>query len=79
MISVVALQQYEAIRLPATAKIVLQNRQMGPEQVMQIVEERAPNGFENLYDVISQEELESIASRYKQIAGFDKDALNKKQ
>ena len=46
---------------------------------MQIVEERAPNGFENLYDVISPEELESIASRYKQIAGFDKDALNKKQ
>jgi 2-polyprenyl-6-methoxyphenol hydroxylase-like FAD-dependent oxidoreductase len=75
----VALQQYEAIRLPATAKIVLQNRQMGPEQVMQIVEERAPNGFENLDDVISQEELESIAARYKQIAGFDKEALNKKQ
>jgi len=74
-----ALQQYEAIRLPATAKIVLQNRQMGPEQVMQIVEERAPNGFENLYDVISPEELESIAARYKQIAGFDKEALNKKQ
>jgi 2-polyprenyl-6-methoxyphenol hydroxylase-like FAD-dependent oxidoreductase len=74
-----ALRQYEAIRLPATAKIVLQNRQMGPEQVMQIVEERAPNGFENLYDVISQEELESIAARYKQIAGFDKEALNKKQ
>ena len=49
----VAMKEYEAIRLPATAKIVLQNRQMGPEQVMQIVEERAPNGFENLYDVIS--------------------------
>lgn len=74
-----ALQQYESVRLPATARIVLQNRQMGPEQVMQIVEERAPNGFENLYDVISPEELESIAARYKQIAGFDKEVLNKKQ
>jgi len=74
-----ALKQYEFIRLPATAKIVLQNRQMGPEQVMQIVEERAPDGFENLYDVISKEELESIASRYKQIAGFDKEMLNQKQ
>jgi 2-polyprenyl-6-methoxyphenol hydroxylase-like FAD-dependent oxidoreductase len=74
-----ALQQYESIRLPATAKIVLQNRQMGPEQVMQIVEERAPNGFENLDDVISQEELEAIAARYKKIAGFDKEGLNKKQ
>ena len=74
----VALREYESIRLPATAKIVLQNRQMGPEQVMQIVEERAPDGFENLDDVISREELESIAARYKQIAGFDKEALNKK-
>src|SRR4030095_10737133 len=35
-----AFKNYEAIRLPATAKIVLQNRQMGPEQVMQIVEDR---------------------------------------
>ena len=75
----VALHQYEAIRLPATARIVLQNRQMGPEQVMQIVEERAPDGFDNLDDVISKEELESIAARYKQIAGFDKEALNKIQ
>ena len=74
-----AFKNYEAIRLPATAKIVLQNRQMGPEQVMQIVEDRAPNGFENLYDVISEQELETIAARYKQIAGFDKDLLNQKQ
>jgi len=74
-----ALKQYEAIRLPATAKIVLQNRQMGPEQVMQIVEDRAPNGFDNLSDIISNQELESIAARYKQIAGFDKELLNQKQ
>jgi 2-polyprenyl-6-methoxyphenol hydroxylase-like FAD-dependent oxidoreductase len=73
-----ALKQYEAIRLPVTANIVLQNRQMGPEQVMQIVEDRAPDGFEKLSDVISEEELEDIAARYKKIAGFDKDALNQK-
>ena len=75
----IALQQYEMQRLPATAKIVLQNRQMGPEQVMQIVAERAPDGFKNLYDVITKEELEAIAARYKQIAGFDKELLNQKQ
>lgn len=68
-----ALRQYESERLPATTNIVLQNRQMGPEQVMQIAEERAPNGFENIHDVISQEELESIAARYKKLAGFDKE------
>jgi 2-polyprenyl-6-methoxyphenol hydroxylase-like FAD-dependent oxidoreductase len=74
-----ALKEYEAIRLPATANIVLQNRKMGPEEVMQIVEERAPNGFDHLHDVISQEELEAIAAQYKKIAGFEKEILNQKQ
>ncbi len=74
-----ALKAYEDIRLPATANIVLQNRKMGPEEVMQIVEERAPNGFENLHDVISPEELDEVSSRYKKIAGFEIEALNQKQ
>jgi 5-methylphenazine-1-carboxylate 1-monooxygenase len=74
-----ALRQYESERLPATTNIVLQNRQMGPEQVMQIAEERAPDGFKNIHDVISQKELEMIAARYKKLAGFDKEILNQKQ
>ena len=74
-----ALQRYEQERLQPTARIVLTNRHQGPEQCMQIVEERAPNGFTNLYDLISQAELEEIAGRYKQIAGFSRDELNAKQ
>lgn len=73
-----ALKAYEAVRREATAKIVLMNRQNGPEAVMQIVEERAPNGFDNLDDVISYEELEEIANQYKKIAGFDRESLNNK-
>jgi 5-methylphenazine-1-carboxylate 1-monooxygenase len=65
-----ALTEYEAARLPATAKIVLSNRQNGPEQVMQIAEQRAPSGFRHVNDVIPQSELEEIAARYKQTAGF---------
>lgn len=72
----VAFKAYESIRLPATSAIVLQNRKMGPEQVMQLAEDRAPDGFENIHDVIPREELESIASRYKEIAGFDRESLN---
>ncbi|MEH7334640.1 flavin-dependent oxidoreductase [Neobacillus drentensis] len=71
-----ALKAYEEARLEATANIVLANRKNGPEVVMQIVEERAPNGFENLEEVISQKELEEISNRYKQIAGFDRQKLN---
>jgi 2-polyprenyl-6-methoxyphenol hydroxylase-like FAD-dependent oxidoreductase len=71
-----ALQAYEAERRPATAAIVLANRKNGPEQVMQLVEERAPAGFARIEDVLSEQELEGTAAGYKRIAGFDKDALN---
>lgn len=70
-----ALIDYEAKRLPVTAALVASNRRQGPEQVMQMVEERAPNGFEQLDDVISQTELEAVSKQYKQVAGFDKAAV----
>ena len=71
-----ALLAYEAERRPATARIVLANRGNGPEQVMQLVRERAPDGFTRIEDVLSAAELEETATAYKRIAGFDKDALN---
>lgn len=71
-----ALAGYEAERRPATAKIVTANRGNGPEQVMQMVEERAPDGFEKIGDVLSAEEREGTAAAYKRLTGFDKDALN---
>jgi len=70
-----ALLAYDAERRPATAAIVHSNRRQGPEEVMQIVEDRAPDGFERLEDVVSRAELEEIAAKYKQVAGFDKAAV----
>src|SRR6187399_3222397 len=70
------LLRYEEIRRPATATIVLANRQQGPEAPMQLVEERAPNGFASLDDVVPPAELRAIADRYKQIAGFSVSDLN---
>ena len=46
---------------------------------MQLVEQRAPDGFSRIEDVLSPEELEGTAAGYKSIAGFDKDALNKRE
>lgn len=71
-----ALIAYEKQRLEPTSKIVLTNRENGPDKIMEIMEQRAPNGFTNLDDVISKEELESIANQYKKIAGFEKQTLN---
>ena len=74
----VALKAYEQERLPPTARIVMANRGNGPDQVMQIAEERAPNGFKNILDIISREELEGIGRDYKKIAGFDIERVNEK-
>ena len=71
-----ALGAYEAERLPATTRVVLSNRQMGPERVIDIVVERAPDGFDALDDVISQEELAGIARQYQQVARFAPERLN---
>jgi hypothetical protein len=51
---------------------------MGPELPMQLVEERAPDGFERLEDVISEDELRSIADQYKKVAGFSITELNER-
>ncbi len=71
-----ALRAYEQERRPATSKIVLANQANGPDQVMQIVEERAPNGFTRIENILTTAELEDVAAGYKRVAGFDKDALN---
>jgi 2-polyprenyl-6-methoxyphenol hydroxylase-like FAD-dependent oxidoreductase len=72
-----AFARYEAARREATGRIVLSNRRNGPDQVMQIAEERAPDGFRHIHDVIPREELEAIAARYKQLAGFAKEQVNR--
>lgn len=73
-----ALTNYQITRLPPTAKIVLANRANGPDHVMQVAEERAPDGFKNIYDIIGKEELDGIGLAYKAIAGFEIEAVNKK-
>ena len=69
--------RYEAMRREATGQIVLGNRAGGPDQVMQIAEERAPGGFAHIHDVIPLAELEAISARYKQLAGFSREQVNR--
>ena len=71
-----AIAAYAAQRRPATAAVVQSNRRAGPHGCQDLVEERAPNGFADLRDIVSQREVEDIAGAYKQIAGFDIDRLN---
>jgi 2-polyprenyl-6-methoxyphenol hydroxylase-like FAD-dependent oxidoreductase len=71
-----ALEEYDRIRRPATEKLLGLTRRTGPEQVMLLAHERAPEGFADIHDVIPRAELEQIAADYKAAAGFHPDALN---
>ena len=71
-----ALAAYEAERRPATASIVLANRQGGPERVIDLVEQRAPDGFDDLDDVASRAEIEALVGEYQKMAGFTAAQVN---
>jgi 2-polyprenyl-6-methoxyphenol hydroxylase-like FAD-dependent oxidoreductase len=73
-----ALDAYEAERLPATAAVVRANRKAGPERCMEIVADRAPDGFDDLSAVIDAAELEEIVTAYRRTAGFDPAVLNER-
>ena len=72
-----ALQRYEAARRPATAAIVQANRGLGPELPMRLVEQRAPDGFADIGDVIAPEEIADVTERYRTTAGFSLTALQR--
>jgi 2-polyprenyl-6-methoxyphenol hydroxylase-like FAD-dependent oxidoreductase len=68
---VAALKAYEATRLPATSRIVLQNRSAPPNVIVDTVEQRTGGErFDKLEDVISQDELRAIFERYQKVAGY---------
>ena len=74
-----ALARYDEIRRAATSEVVLANRAQGPEAALQLVEDRAPDGFARVEDVVSQAELAAIAERYKRLAGFSVAELNARE
>jgi 2-polyprenyl-6-methoxyphenol hydroxylase-like FAD-dependent oxidoreductase len=71
-----ALAAYEAVRNPATAKVVLTNRSDPPDAILREVWNRSGGRrFEKIEDIISPAELQAILDRYKAVAGFDRETL----
>ncbi|RDE07858.1 flavin-dependent oxidoreductase [Pelagibacterium lacus] len=71
-----ALQAYDKERVAATSKVVLMNRKNPPDAILREVHERSGGRkFDHINDVISVDELKSISSNYKQVAGFDIEQL----
>jgi len=66
-----ALESYDADRREPTSRLVLANRQAGPERVMQWVEERCDRSCRGRHTCVPTGELEREANAYKELAGFD--------
>ena len=73
-----AIKRYEDDRLPPMREVALRNRAMGAEIVMDLVEERAPDGFADIDDVLPRAEREQRAAEFKKVAGLDAQHLNER-
>lgn len=71
-----ALAAYEAERRPTMTELQLANRQQGPEVVITLAHQRAPEGFTDIADVIPPTELAEIATRYAATGAFDPGTVN---
>lgn len=72
-----AFAAYDAERRPLTADIVRTNRRGGPEGVIDLVEARAPEGFEDVEAVASFAEREAIVRGYASMAGYSREQVNR--
>ncbi len=71
-----SMQEYDQVRVQATAKVVLMNRTNPPDTVLRVVFERSGGKrFDKIDDVISKKELQEILDQYKAVAGFEIEEL----
>jgi 2-polyprenyl-6-methoxyphenol hydroxylase-like FAD-dependent oxidoreductase len=73
-----AFEAYESSRRPITSAVVAANRDLVAVKCMELAEERAPEGFENVDDVFAPGELQALSDEFKRIAGFDPVELNQR-
>jgi hypothetical protein len=60
--------------------VVLENRRNPPDAILREVYERTGDRpFARIEDVIGNAELKEISERYQRIAGYDRDALTRKE
>lgn len=75
-----ALQDYESLRRPATSAVVMANREISPDAILRVVEERTGGrAFAKIEDVLSKQEFEAWQARYRKVAGFERAAAGAPQ
>ncbi|WP_336208248.1 flavin-dependent oxidoreductase [Nonomuraea sp. LPB2021202275-12-8] len=73
-----ALAGYEAERRPVTSELVLAHRTLPVEKTTLLVAERAPHGFDDIADVLGEQELAAMADAQHAITDSDVRALNER-
>ncbi|MDF2711896.1 MAG: flavin-dependent oxidoreductase [Nonomuraea muscovyensis] len=76
---VAALVGYEAERRPPTSALVLAHRSLPIEATISLVAERAPRGFADIADVLTEAELTAMAEAQHGITDMDVRALNTRE
>ena len=71
-----ALRAYDDELCEEISALVLRNRGAGPFGLLNLLDERCGGVFDNIDDVIPAAERDAFMQRYKEAAGFAKDALN---
>lgn len=74
-----ALAGYEAERRPETSALVLATRSLPIEATLSLVAERAPAGFADISEVLTEEELTAMADAQHRITDMDVRALNERE
>lgn len=73
-----ALKEYEQQRTKSVNQVVEANRKASETRFLEDIHESCPDGFDNLHDHITEEELQDISRTYKTVAGFDPLVLNRR-
>jgi len=77
---VAALTAYEKMRLKPANDVVLMNRTNPPDAILREVHRRTGDRpFTRIEDVISNEELVALSEDYKRVAGFEREALARRE
>lgn len=75
-----ALLAYDAERVPATSRVVLQNREAPPNLIVDTVEKRSGGKpFRDINDIIAPEELKRIFEQYQKTAGYHLSVVGKQE
>ena len=73
------LKAYEADRLGTANATVLASRENGPDEVLEVVSTRCPDGAANIHDYVPLEELQAIIDDFKERTGFGIETLNSRR